>query len=1113
MTSETVVEASSPIVASDTESGGTGTPVGNISHVRFANSSTSSEENSKDGTEEHKAEAADTSRPTGVNSPGDISTMFPNLGDNVTVRDKNNQELPSGFSPQGMSGIGLNETAISSSGESYVARFNVGTHPLPFIFLAVSQTLKVLGASGPLLTFQNKEAIWAEWDNSLGWTSWEALIEEHDAPGFEDRMWGFLPILFSAIPLHMNHPVPFAMVWAFKEVIKVLVDAVSNIETLGVEPQDIDMFARASFRNSWVNFFDQCKIFIGGELEDYLKSTSDGDSISTQEWILVSTSPLRRLIENWHKNDHSPELLKGLRNDWNESKRAVNLENPTLRPPNNKTHCHGYWESNGGKPVWKDYRPYLDYAHLPRNVSYELDHWVGRWLPNKEYVAKGDDGKVTIFGTNHQYYQKPPELNMATVTKPSSPTSSPLSAGEVGNQATMEDTPGTVPPDPQDMTPNKLSTGDLNDATVTGDNTENSGGLLTGHQLLPPHRLSYDTRPAIRPSRYSSSSMFTASGSGGNFYGQGSNPGEGPGRRGAPFGENTGPRNYGMPTGSNRGNSGFSTAGNQGTAPSGPSANQTHQGNTAPPQATSANQNPGTYAPVGTSSTSSGHHQGGNSGSGSGLSGSAGGNSGGPYGGPGPFGGHQGGGPPGGPPGGPYGGPHGGGPPGGNPHRWGPGNTPGGNPYSGGPPPPPPPPPPPGYGGTSSGGGRSSSYKTKFSVKDYKEYKNVADFPIWLAHTTNAMRAQGIGELLNPNYTPTTPAETAEFWEKQHSMYFVLSTKVLTPTGKRIVKREEYTANAQLVLYNLIAEGRTSTKAILTGRDLFNKIATSSYSPAGTVTAVEYLAEWERKVEMYNEQQLDPDAQLRGLMLKNMLQNAVSHVPFLRDVASREQESIIRGYHPYSYEDYKALLESNATTYDESKVGKRSVNKLNVVLDDSDDEEEQEFAIHFTKGKVLGSTMNKETWNSLDKEEQALWDKLKDTTKRKILQYAKDRATKKEKEAKVNVVTLEDEEASSSSEEPDTPNKDQEKSDGGEETLQVMKTAIIKSILEEAKAEAHPGDVRRMMGKKTAKVKFTQRVKDEDLATCEGESDFEAVNALIDAYWEDDSQEDFHRGD
>ena len=319
------------------------------------------------------------------------------------------------------------------------------------------------------------------------------------------------------------------------------------------------------------------------------------------------------------------------------------------------------------------------------------------------------------------------------------------------------------------------------------------------------------------------------------------------------------------------------------------------------------------------------------------------------------------------------------------------------------------------------------------------------------------------------------------------------------------------------LFYHLIAEGRTSTKAVLMGRELFNKIATSSYNPACTVTAVEYLAEWERKVEMYNEQQLDPDAQLRGLMLKSMLQNAVSHVPFLRDVASREHEAMLRGYHPYSYDDYKALLESNATTYDESKVGKRSVNKLNIIMDDVDnDEEQQEFEIHFTKGKVLGSTMNKETWNSLDKEEQALWDKLKDSTKRKILQYAKDGGASKrdkDKEAKVNVVALGEEEGSSSSEEPDTPSEDQEKVGDTDETHQVMKAAIIKNILEEAKSEAHPADVRRMMGKKTTKVKFTQIVEDDNSAADDEGSDLDAVDALIDAYWEDEDHEDFHRGD
>ncbi len=69
------------------------------------------------------------------------------------------------------------------------------------------------------------------------------------------------------------------------------------------------------------------------------------------------------------------------------------------------------------------------------------------------------------------------------------------------------------------------------------------------------------------------------------------------------------------------------------------------------------------------------------------------------------------------------------------------------------------------------------------------------------------------------------------------------------------------------------------------------------------------------------------------------------------------------------------------------------------------------------------------------------------------------------------------------------------------------------ALLEEAKSEAHPADVRRMMGKKTAKVKFTQIVEEDDsLADDEG-SDLDDVEALIDAYWEDEDHEDFHRGD
>jgi hypothetical protein len=222
----------------------------------------------------------------------------------------------------------------------------------------------------------------------------------------------------------------------------------------------------------------------------------------------------------------------------------------------------------------------------------------------------------------------------------------------------------------------------------------------------------------------------------------------------------------------------------------------------------------------------------------------------------------------------------------------------------------------------------------------------------------------------------------------------------------------------------------------------------------------------------------------------------------------------MRGFPPYSYDEYKALLESSAMTYDESKVGSRSVNNLSVVLDDEESEVEQsEFSIHVTKGKMPGSSMNKETWNSLDKEEQAILDKLKDSSKRKILQYAKDRAGKKEKEVKINMVEATDTESPPSSEEPDDLQDNQEKTEDTEEIFQIRKAAIIKNILEEAKSEAHPGDVRRMMGKKTAKVKFTRILGDEDSVDEDDETNLEAVGALLDEYWKDEDQEDFHRGD
>jgi hypothetical protein len=286
------------------------------------------------------------------------------------------------------------------------------------------------------------------------------------------------------------------------------------------------------------------------------------------------------------------------------------------------------------------------------------------------------------------------------------------------------------------------------------------------------------------------------------------------------------------------------------------------------------------------------------------------------------------------------------------------------------------------------------------------------------------------------------------------------------------------------------------------------KITTSTYDPSKSMTATVFLSEFEKLVEMYNEQQTEDECRLGGMMLKNLLQNAFSKVAYLRDVANREQEMAVRGFPMFTYETYKQLLSSAATIYDETKVSRtRSVN----FVDSLDDTEEgtpvqemsdHELFVNVLKGKTPGSTMNKETWNSIDKNDQAIWDKLGDGTKKKILQYAYDRAQKRVTNAKVNKTSISEEPTDDANDVP----ADQD-NDIPEEEFQIMKTEITDAI-SKARKEAHPADIRRMLGKPNAQVKFTRIIEEDS----DEESNTDDLDALIDQYWESED-EDFPRGD
>jgi hypothetical protein len=337
-------------------------------------------------------------------------------------------------------------------------------------------------------------------------------------------------------------------------------------------------------------------------------------------------------------------------------------------------------------------------------------------------------------------------------------------------------------------------------------------------------------------------------------------------------------------------------------------------------------------------------------------------------------------------------------------------------------------------------------------------------------------------------------------------MYFVLAKKVKTSTGRRIVQREKTTRDAQRVLQELIYEGVTSTKAVLNGRSLFTKITTARYNHMKSMPATVYISEFEKLVEQYNDQQQDSSCRIGGMMLKNLLQNAFSGVPFLRDVANREQEMAVRGFTMLGYHDYKYLLENAAAIYDEKFAQNRSVNLHDTLYEHDIDDDDRELSINVMKGKLVGSSMNKETWNSIGKENQTVWDQLDDRAKKTILQYAYERAQKKANVAKVNQTVVHEE---SKDETLDVDDGEVQATEISDEEFQIMNTEI--NDVMKARKEAHPGDVRRMMGKKKAQVKFTKILEDE-LSESEIPSyEEDNLNDLVNQYWKDD--EDFQRGD
>jgi hypothetical protein len=275
---------------------------------------------------------------------------------------------------------------------------------------------------------------------------------------------------------------------------------------------------------------------------------------------------------------------------------------------------------------------------------------------------------------------------------------------------------------------------------------------------------------------------------------------------------------------------------------------------------------------------------------------------------------------------------------------------------------------------------------------------------------------------------------------------------------------------------------------------------------------------------------------LNDTQKKTYMQNAFRNVSMLNTVHQRELErASMEGRQAFfTYNQYLVVLRGVASTFDEAVAGRRSssINKVRTkdrrstsvhmaemesgeesgAADSSAETEIMEYTINMMRRRMKGSSMSKDTWESLTPEGKKTWDLMSDADKKSILQHAVERAEKEGITA--NTVDFEELEEGGALE------------DNGTETEASEEGVDVNNVNTDAKKLAHPGDPRRMMSgkgkggkKKIAGFTVTFSKPEEMSEEGHGHSeilDMGHIDDVLEEYWNrdggSDDESDFHQG-
>ncbi|MEM7536959.1 MAG: hypothetical protein AAF639_32575, partial [Chloroflexota bacterium] len=278
-------------------------------------------------------------------------------------------------------------------------------------------------------------------------------------------------------------------------------------------------------------------------------------------------------------------------------------------------------------------------------------------------------------------------------------------------------------------------------------------------------------------------------------------------------------------------------------------------------------------------------------------------------------------------------------------------------------------------------------------LKDEKQWDN------WRRHTVAAARAQDVSDVLDPNYTPSTPVDVELFAEKQKCLYSVLESNLLTDKGKALTRKYEKTFDAQKLYAELERHAQTSTKAAIDSGELLAYITSTRLDDGNWKGSTHsYVLHWQDQVRLY-ESLVDASDHFSDGQKRKMLENAVHPLADLRAVHDQATQHKVHSGVDLTYDQHSSLLHSAAQTYDSqfaakpvSRASRRSVYVHDLLSSDLEPDPDPDIAfdidspVDVLQAYAAGSfrprvCLSGDQWHRLTPKAQAIWDQLDDASK------------------------------------------------------------------------------------------------------------------------------------